>query len=87
METTYLKATLLPLSIAKGLWQIVLYRCYFEKTFCACGDSGHRETSSDVHITEQPVKKDEPHLDTRDASGPSEENHSPYISSEENSSP
>ena len=38
-------------------------------------------------ITKQPEKEDEPHLETRDATGPSEENHSPYISSEGNSPP
>ena len=38
METTYLKATLSPLSIAKVFWQIVLYRCYFLK-HCVIGAS------------------------------------------------
>ena len=26
----------------------MLYRCYFLKTLCACGDSGHRETSPNM---------------------------------------
>ena len=44
----FLKGILIPLSITKVFCQIVLSRCYFLKTLCACCNSGHREPSPNV---------------------------------------
>ena len=68
----------MPLNITKVLQQIVLYRRYFLKHCVPVVILDTESLAPMWDITEQPEKeKDEPHLDTRDASGPSKENHSP----------